>query len=272
MKDGYPSLTRDLLPPVLRRGANRLLGKSIRYIGPFPDWQAAVSRTRGYDDPTILERVESATRKVISGAAEYEQDGVAFATPAKPNAALAAVLLAGSLEKRLSVLDFGGSLGSHYLRWKSFLGYLPGTEWYVVEQQNYVARGRVIHSESGLPIRFHERIEDIGAAVNVAIASSVLQYLAHPLAILEAMVAAAPRVIVLDRTPFSRDDRERIMCQLVPNGGRQASYPIRLLSWPSISGLLDRNYALLSSFPCDDDPVRGRCGASYRGAIWLRRD
>lgn len=271
MSDSLAPLIRDFVPPALRRVANRILGRSIRYVGPFPDWQSAVARTIGYQDPQILERVEAATRAVVSGAGQYEQDGVVFPNPAKPNAALAALMLAATMEDHLSVLDFGGALGSHFLRWKAFLDRLPGTQWHVVEQPGYVARGRAIHSQSGLPIHFYQRIADIDVPVNVAIASSVLQYLEAPASVLQAIMTAAPRAIILDRTPFSLEDREYIMTQLVPCGRGHASYPIRLLSWPSISEQLAERYALLCSFPCDDEPVRGRPGASYRGAVWLRR-
>lgn len=272
MSHSLTPLIRDVVPPSLRRVANRVLGRSIRYVGPFPDWQSAVARTIGYQDPSILERVEAATRAVVSGTGHYEQDGVVFPSPAKPNAALAALMLAAAMEDHLAVLDFGGALGSHFLRWKPFLDRLPGTQWHVVEQPGYVARGRAMHSLSGLPIHFHERIADVGVAVNVAIASSVLQYLESPASVLLAIMTAAPRAIILDRTPFSLEDREYIMTQRVPGDRGPASYPIRLLSWPSVSEQLSEKYTLLCSFPCDDEPVRGRHAASYRGAIWLRRD
>jgi putative methyltransferase (TIGR04325 family) len=105
------------------------------------------------------------------------------------------------------------------------------------------------------------------------IASNVLQYLPEPLAALDALIAAGPRLIVIDRTPFSNDDSARVMTQHVPRHLGAASYPVWLLSRESVHARLRERYALLAEFVTADAPLRsGRTSGDYLGCIWLRRD
>ena len=81
-------------PPALRAAANRVLGSHTRYLGPFAHWSEAASEATGYDDGAIVQRVEEATRRVLSGETGYEQDGVVRDGHAPPTYALPALLLA----------------------------------------------------------------------------------------------------------------------------------------------------------------------------------
>src|SRR5258708_5842918 len=108
------SRLRQLVPPAARRLANRLAGALITYRGPHADWEAAKAATAGYDHAEILERVVDATRQVLRGEADYEQDGVPMHGMPTASHALESLLMVAALDGgRLSVLDFGGGLGSH---------------------------------------------------------------------------------------------------------------------------------------------------------------
>lgn len=149
---------RDWFPPAIRRWGNRMLGASIIFRGPFSDWASASASTAGYDQHVILERVSRAICCVLDGSAVFEQDGLALHHAPPPSHALDGLLLAAALDGgRLSVLDFGGGLASHYLRWRSLLSALPDVRWAVVEQANYVAEGRRLFSTNPV-VSFHEDI------------------------------------------------------------------------------------------------------------------
>lgn len=265
----FKSAIRDWLPPAIRRWGNRLLGASIVYRGPFNDWATASVTTKGYDQHDILQRVSRATRMVLDGAATFEQDGVAFQTAPPPSQALNGLLLAAALDGgRLSVLDFGGGLASHYLRWRSLLSELPEMHWAVVEQANYVAEGRRLFP-SNPTLSFHEDITAVAISPNVVLASSALQYLPEPYLVLQKIIELAPRVIILDRQPCGESDA--VMTQLVPPCLGRASYPLWILSRDKVYAQLSPSYQLLCEFETSDHPVQfSGGGAIYQGAIWLR--
>jgi putative methyltransferase (TIGR04325 family) len=270
------AIFRDLTPPLLRRWANRLHPSPITYSGPFGSWDAAAANASGYDAPTIVSRVSISTRAVLDAEATYEQDGMAFKNlPPPPSPSLSGLLLAAACDGgRLSVLDFGGALGSHYLRWRHLLAALPNLAWSVVEQPAFVEAAYLLYQNHEFPLRFHTEISQCSEArPNAVLASSVLQYLVHPVATLRALMAVDAKVLVLDRTPFARDDISRVLVQRVSPKLYQASYPLQTLSRKDIAAVLLDRYELLQEFASADSSITLRgADADYRGAIWVRKN
>ena len=257
----------------MRSLANRLLGALTVYRGPYPDWAHAQAATGGYQQQDILARVRLATERVLRGEANYEQDGFAMRGSVPASHALDALLtIAAGDGGRLSVLDFGGGLGSHFLRWRAWLKQIPNLHWCVVEQPHFVAAGREVFAGEDR-LSFAATIEQARAnAPNAALASSVLHYLPDPLAALDEMIALDARGIVIDRTPFHDGDAACILSQHVPKSLGRASYPLRLLPREAVHARLRDRYELLLEFPAIDPPVRcGRLRGEHRGSVWLRR-
>jgi putative methyltransferase (TIGR04325 family) len=255
---------------MVRQAANRMLGAAIVYRGPFSDWATASASTEGYNHCAILGRVSRATRSVLEGSARFEQDGVALHHTPPPTHALTGLLTAAALDGgRLSVLDFGGGLASHYLRWRPLLAPLPEVRWAVVEQGSFVAEGNALF-ETDPSVSFHEDIADVASSPNAVLASSVLQYLPDPHRVLQRLVDLAPRVLVLDRTPYG--EKEAVVTQAVPPHLGEASYPLWVLSRRKVHAALSGGYMLLDEFDSADQPLTAPgIRASYRGSIWLRR-
>ncbi|MCA7023042.1 MULTISPECIES: methyltransferase, TIGR04325 family [Stenotrophomonas] len=258
------------LPPVLRTAVNRLMGARIIYRGEFASWSEACGSSSGYDHGAILRRISDATQRVLRGEARYEQDGITFRGEPPASHALSGLMLAaGRRSGHLSVLDFGGGLGSHYLRWRPLLECLPSLRWAIVEQPCFAAEGsRLFASEPS--VSFHESVAQVESRPSAILASSVLQYLPNPHVVLHELVALGAEIIVLDRMPYG--DREVIATQFVPVNMGGASYPIRILSRKAIHGLLGGAYGLVAEFDAPDQPFRiSGVSATYHGSIWLRR-
>ncbi|MBS0226290.1 MAG: methyltransferase, TIGR04325 family [Proteobacteria bacterium] len=264
------SLAKQWLPPALRAALNNAIGASITYHGPFPSWDAACRSTTGYDEDAILQRIVASTQKVLSGEARYEQDGVVFPTPPPASHALTGLLLAASHNHgNLSVLDFGGALGSHYLRWRPMLDSLPNVQWAIVEQPAFVAEGKRLFMDNPA-LTFHERISTVPMQPNAILASSVLQYLPDPYMVLRELIALRAETIVLDRLPYGIQDAA--IAQFVPTKLGKASYPLWVLSRSKIHGLLNDAYALAIEFAAPDQQIRtSGIKATYHGSIWVRR-
>lgn len=259
------------LPAAIRDVANRALGASIVYRGPFSSWEAACRVTGGYDQSAILDRVVTATRHVLQGAADYEQDGVTrCGTPPASHALAGLLLAAGANGGHLSVLDFGGGLASHYLRWKPLLAHLPARHWSVVEQENFVAAGCEVFA-ADQEVSFHASIGDVCRRPNAVLLSGVLHLLHDPYSVLSELSRLGSSAIVIDRTPYSEDGVERIVAQFVPNRLGRASYPAWMLSRDRVHATMSRHYELIQDFDTLDHPMRvGSHAAPYRGSIWVR--
>lgn len=265
------NFTRNWLPPALRHAGNRMLGAATTYEGPFDTWADAVDATSGYADDAILTRVVAATEAVLAGRATYEQDGTPMQGTPPPGYALPA-LLSAAKAGTLRVLDFGGGLASHYLRWLPQLFGLAEIQWCVVEQPHYVEVGKRLFAT--LPhVRFVASVDEArGFEPDAVFASSVLQYLESPLDTLRDLVSFDARAIVLDRTPFASDDHARILAQRTPVRLGGASYPLWMLSAEEVHGALRARYQRRFQFPSTDRPIRvGGLHAAYSGVTWWRR-
>lgn len=247
------TLAKKWLPPALLECLKPLHGRSIYFSGVYADWEIASAHATGYDSALILERVRQAMFRVKSGEAVYERDSVVF-DKVQYSFPVLAGLLRAALENgnRLEVLDFGGSLGSSYFQCRNFLSVVSSLQWGVVEQEHFVRCGKADFETEQL--RFFFTIAECMAQVspNVALLSSVLQYLPQPYKLLDDLIAERVKYVVIDRTPFSDASVDRITVQHVPPSIYPASYPCRVFSR---QGFLDRflgSYDVIAQFDSND--------------------
>lgn len=266
-------LTHRWMPPALRNALNRCIGGTTRYQR-HTTWEKACQSSRGYDERDILARVSRATSLVLEGSAKYEQDGKAFIGAPAPEWPLAGIMLAAALGgDGLRMVDFGGGLGSHFLRWRPWLESLSTLHWCVVEQPHFANEGRRLFKETP-QVFFCSSIEQIGSfRPNAVLASSVLQYVSEPIPVLRILMTLKARVVIIDRTPFSRDEATHALTQRVSRGLGAASYPLWALSKKEIYEILNSEYSLLAEFASADDPIVARgARADYSGGVWVRKE
>ena len=259
------ALARNWIPPEILRLLRSRLGYGVRFSGEFATWELAAAQASGYDAPEILDKVEQATRKVLNGEAAYERDGVLFAESQYPYPMIAGLLrVAAKHGGRLSVVDFGGALGSTYNQCRKFFANLPEVKWCVVEQPQFVRKGKDEFSNEVLT--FADSIDVACAAItpNVVIFSSVLQYVPDPWAILRQASKQSVHTIIIDRTPFVSANHDVIALQTVPKRISSSSYPIRLFVRDSLLDPLESEYRTLAEF----EAVDGTLGDIFRPVMF----
>lgn len=242
---GLKSLLRRTLPAPLVAWLTR--SQRVSFSGPFDSWALAAARASGYDSPAILERVIATSRAVRNGEFAYERDSVGFVTPAA-DPVLLAELTGAIRNSRISVLDFGGSLGSSYHQHRPHLPSAVRVDWRVVEQPNFVAAGRREFSTDEL--RFHESLPAAlgdGLHPDLFLLGSVLAYLEDPSAVTRELLAQKARRVVITRTPFhERGPADLPVLQRVPASIYPASYPAWILSRERFSRVWrEAGYALV---------------------------
>jgi len=265
----WKSAVKQLVPPVVLQGLHRIRsGRGVAFEGDFPSWQAALDAAGGYDAPAILARVRAAALKVKRGEAVFERDSVCFDHEEYRWPTLACLLqIASENRGRLHVLDFGGSLGSFYFQHRKFLSRIPELCWSVVEQPHFVSVGKKEFEDESL--KFCSSIDACvaGQPVDVALFSSVLQYLPDPLVPVADIAGAEIRYALIDRTAFIDEDRDRLTVQHVPAAIYKASYPAWFLSRNRFEKKMQvMSFHTLAEFPCDDDAGIGE----FRGMLLER--
>ena len=247
--------------------------KEIQFTGDYVSWKEALRASDGYDAGVILEKTRAAALKVKQGEAAYERDSVLFDQVEHSFPLLAGLLRAAvGHGGRLSVLDFGGALGSTYFQCRGFLKPLPRLEWCIVEQPAHVACGKQ-DFESG-ELHFYSSVEECLAAhrPDVLLLSAVLHYLPKPYDTLRALVQWGIPSIIIDCTPLLAGDRDRLTVQHVPATIYAASYPAWFLSQTKLTGvILAAGYRLLADFEAAKLPSPPGEKACCKGFIFEKK-
>ena len=166
------------------------------------------------------------------------------------------------------MLDFGGSLGSSYFQCRDFLSVLPSLKWGVVEQAHFVNCGQgFLETEQ---LRFFITIADCMRqnTPNVALLSSVLQYLPEPYNVLDELINSRIPYIVIDRTPFGDHGVDWITIQHVPPSIYEASYPCRVFDKKGFLDKLLGRYEVIALFDgSDGTAVANGRGFTFGGMI-----
>lgn len=247
------TLAKRWLPPALLERLKPLFRRNIYFSGDYPDWKAAGAQSSGYNSALILERVKEAMLRVTNGEAKFERDSVPFDEVQHSFPVLAGLLRAASESgNRLSVLDFGGSLGSSYFQCRDFLSVLLSLSWGIVEQRHFVDCGRELFETDQL--RFFHTISECveHTAPNVVLLSSVLQYVPDPYDVLDELMGTGISYLVIDRTPFADQRADWITIQHVPESIYNASYPCRIFGRQVFLAKFRGRYDLIAQFDGSD--------------------
>ena len=239
---------------------------AIRFTGDFKSWKDAERASTGYGAPEILEKTRAALLKVKRGEAAFERDSVTFEEMEYEFPLLAGLLrTANAFNGRLSVLDFGGALGSSYFHCRSFLSIVKQLRWSVVDQPSQVACGREDFANEEL--RFYETVAAClrDEQPNVLLLSGVLQYLARPYDVLAGLLRESFPYVIVERMAFNGSGRDRLTVQHVPPQIYQASYPAWFLSENSFRKVFAGRYELICEYRGRDEVNLENGRAVFKG-------
>jgi putative methyltransferase (TIGR04325 family) len=273
MNPTLKALAKEWLPPAVLKPLLTQNPWRIRFRGEYPSWGAAAAASSGYDRASILDKVREATLKVKHGRAVYERDSVLFDRIEYSWPVLAALMWSAATNHGgLSVLDFGGSLGSSYFQNREFLAQIGDLRWGVVEQRHYVDCGRNEIGDERL--QFFDTIDACVNAIapDTVLLGSVIQYIESYKPVLRELTAFKPSVVILDRTVVNAGPADRIFVQDVPKTIYEASYPCYSISEPSLIGFLDGlGYDLVTDFDAGEFPAVEATGSMFKGYIFSRK-
>jgi putative methyltransferase (TIGR04325 family) len=208
--------------------------------------------------------------QVKNGDAAYERDSILFDEIEYSWPLLAGLMMvAAQRGGTLNVLDFGGSLGSTYFQNRHFLSRLKRVSWNIVEQKQHVETGRKWLADDTLHFYndIHECVTE--SPPDVALLSSVLQYVEYPSETLGQLLVTSAEAIIIDRTPFWSGGTDRLCIQTVPPDIYPASYPSWIFSRETFRSRIPSEWRTLAWYPCVDR-LSGPVDVAYEGLIIVR--
>ena len=224
-------LLKELAPPIV----SSLRWYSFKYgwKGAYKSFQEAQDKCKGYDEDHILNRIRETTRQVKNKEIAYERDGIAYDEVQMNFPMLKSILyVASKNNNELTVIDFGGSLGTAYYQNYPYLKHLKKLNWCIIEQPKYVEAGKAEFENEH--VKFYDSIADCLAehTPDLFIICSALQYMEQPYELLEEVKKIRAPYLLLDYVGYNDRDTDRITVQNVPPVfyGIEASYPCHFFS------------------------------------------
>jgi putative methyltransferase (TIGR04325 family) len=247
----------------------KTLPSKYGYFGNYASWQQAAQQCAGYDAGNILEKVKEATLKVKNGETVYERDSVLFDIIEYSWPLVSALLWVAALNKgKISVLDFGGSLGSSYFQNKKFLDTLNTVQWNIVEQASFVAAGQqAIENET---LHFFNSVDEVRkqyALPDLLLIACTLPYIEQPYQLLHQLMQHRFQYIIIDNTPFNDEAGDRVTIQKVPPQIYAASYPCWLLDYNKVKATINEQYTIFSEHKNDSYIYVDGRKITYKGFI-----
>jgi putative methyltransferase (TIGR04325 family) len=228
----------------------RIKNNRYGWFGNYTNWQRARQKSSGYDAANILEKVKTSTLKVKKGEAAYERSSVLYDRIGYSWPLLANLFwIAQKNDNHLSVVDYGGALGTSYFQNRHYLNRLKEITWSVVEQEAFVKTGQKEIAEDGLGFFFgiDEALAKKGKH-QVLLISCVLPYLEKPYEFLEEIRNKNFSYIIIDNTYFNPKPADRLTIQKVPPFYYEASYPAWFLDYDKIKTTLLAKYELVEEY------------------------
>lgn len=272
MQNKFKRAAKELLPEF---ALGWIRARNATWRGDYPSWESVNQECSGYSDPSILKKTDAAMQLVVEGRAAYSRDSVVFDHIEYSWPLLAGLLWSHSIQKKLRVLDFGGSLGSTYYQNKKFLAQLDHT-WSIIDQGEVAKLGKSKYQTSTL--KFYESIDECvkSESINTLLISSTLQYLDEPIGFLTTQLNAHRfPVVLLDRLSIIDSNKNRITKQTVNESIYKATLPCWFFSEQKIFEVFERDYVLMESFTAHPENVTwidGCTPSRDRGYIFARKD
>ena len=247
----------------------KIFASKYGWSGDYKSWDKAKQTSTGYDASLILEKVKTSTLKVKKGDAVFERDSVLFDTIEYSWPLLASLMWIAARNKgKLSVIDFGGSLGSSYFQNRYFLSTLEHVQWSVIEQKSFVECGRQYFEDAELKFFYNiEACIEARGIPDVLLVSCALPYLEQPLKMLSDFLHTGIPYFIIDNTPFNYQDHDRISVQRVDPVIYEASYPCWFLNYNKVKAIVLSNYTIINEYFNNTSIILDGRKIPYRGLL-----
>lgn len=239
------------LPPLIYNALRQSSLRRYGWFGNYKDWTDAEKASVGYDSDLIIKKVLNATLKVKKGDFPYERDSVLFDEIHYDWPLLSGLMWVASRNRgELSVLDFGGSLGSTYWQNRKFLTSIPKLKWNIIEQTKYVDVGRKYLQDATFKFYYTKEEYLRENQPNLLLLSSVISYIKEPFELLHSLFDLNIEHVIIERILFIDEPNDRLTVQRVTPKIYNASYPCWFFSESKFMDFVKERYDVLEVYDC----------------------
>ena len=219
-------LINAFLPP----GAKTLIrGMLSRFIGfvETDTWDEAKTKVAGYESSTsvdsIIESIVAARKNIAEADSLSSRDLQVIS-----GISIAISELNIDSQSVVRIVDVGGAGGDYFFTLKRAMPNFR-CEWFVVETPQLVSAIKNASLDNHSGIRWVESLEEIEGRCDIALLSSVLQYVEEPYQLMTSVMEIA-NISVINRIPLTTSATDQCAVQRVRSYGRRGAYPARFFS------------------------------------------
>lgn len=207
----------------------KIIRKKIYFSGPFENWEIAESKSTGYDSDEIFQKVKKSALFIKQNKKGHERDSIiSYDTDYDKYILKLFDFYSDKNNKTVKILDFGGSIGSLYFKYKKKLK--NKFLWSIIEQKKFVDEGKKNFQNDEL--NFFYNINEYLNLHNpdIILASSSLQYLKNYKEDLKKIIDSNAKHIIILKTPFSKKYKDEIYIQKPAKHIYKSTYPCWIFS------------------------------------------
>ena len=109
------------------------------FHGNYTCWEEVSKQVTGWETDIIFDKINQSTNQLEKKDGFFERDGEIISSTNQNFPLIYSLINSINIEKKeLSIIDFGGSLGTHYKRYRQFINNGIKISWAIVEQKKYV--------------------------------------------------------------------------------------------------------------------------------------
>ena len=247
--------------------------RSYGWFNNYKTWQEAQKACAPYDEHAILEKLRIATLKVKKGEAVYERDGIIYNQIYYSWPLLSNLLLCASQHQgELSIIDFGGSLGTTFFQNKQYLKQLNKVQWSVIEQGYLIETGKKEIAGEGLD--FYHTINEAIAKKGkhqILITNGVIPYLEKPYELFKHFLEFDFEYIIIESTYFNYQPYDRICIQKTNPKAYTAFYPCWLLDYEKVKAAFSKKYDVFTEYFTDIHFYLDGERVEYRSVVFKKK-
>jgi putative methyltransferase (TIGR04325 family) len=254
------------LPEPIRIGLRGLLAPVIGFR-VAKSWSDAVARSSGYQSSKTIQSL------IIS-------DPIAFANTSNPSfienrlQQIASAFLEGVAsgnKNTIRVLDVGGGLGQYFYLLEKLAPSIQ-FEWVILETTALCELAKSV-APPKKNIKWISSLDDAQEIFDIALLSSVIQYVESPFKLLDDLIQVA-KFLIVNRLPLTSSRNEKICIQRPGFRESKGSYPVHILNEEKVIAYFGARGKILCRWfvPQDVAVVRFKKiinqGLTFRPHLW----
>jgi putative methyltransferase (TIGR04325 family) len=237
-----------MLPPTMKTLIRGTLSRFIGFV-EVGSWAEAQKAVAGYESDTAVESIIESIQQ--AHASSNETKALTSRDLQIISSFAIAIAAVGVSNTKIKVVDVGGAGGDYFFM---FANAMPAVtfDWVVVETPALAKAITKTNLGKGRDIRWVSSLDEAGSDCDVALLSSVMQYVDDPYGLLNE-VSNRCKVMVINRIPLTSSETDQATVQHVRTHGRRGAYPAWFFGTEVFIGEIQRIGDIMSRWAVPED-------------------